>query len=86
MNNDSKQPEFDPHARDLSRRDWTIMAYFAGLGIVPLIAILVVIYVLMTRNPNFENFSTPPESKQRSEAGSELSRTIQTDSFREFSR
>jgi len=69
MNNDSQKSEFDPHARDFSSRDWTIMAYFAGLGIIPLIAILVVIYVLFTRNPNFENFPEPPESKQQSEAG-----------------
>ncbi len=75
MNNDSQQPEFDPHAREFSSRDWTIMAYFAGLGIIPLIAILVVIYVLYSRNPNFENFPEPPKPQQHSEAGSELSQT-----------
>ncbi len=75
MNNESQQPDFDPHAQDFSSRDWTIMAYFAGLGIIPLIAILVVVYVLVTRNPNFENFPDPPEPQQHREAGSELSQT-----------
>ncbi len=76
MDNSSKQPEFDPHAREFSSRDWTIMAYFAGLGIVPLIVILIVIYFLFARNPNFENFAPAPKSEPHQESGSQTSQSL----------
>ncbi len=70
MNNDSQQPDFDPHATEFSSKDWTIMAYFASLGIIPFIVILVVLYFLVNRNPDFNNFPDPPQTGQPYEAGS----------------
>lgn len=78
MNNDSQsehdQPEsgYDPHSPEFSSADWKIMSFYASLGIVPLIAILVVSYFLYTRNPNFNNFPDPPKLPQLIEAGSVL--------------
>ncbi|MBL4884351.1 MAG: hypothetical protein JKY95_07430 [Planctomycetaceae bacterium] len=68
----SSQRDHDPHAEDFTSRDWKIMAYFAGLGIIPLLAILVVIYILLTQYPNFDNFPDPDVPLHGYEAGSVL--------------
>ena len=60
---DNQKPGFDPHGEDLTGRDLSFLLYMAGLAVIPLILLLIMIWMLIANNPDFDNFpkGKPPE-------------------------